>query len=331
MNNSAPVVTLTPAGAIDATYHVSRLELGGFVRAADYEREVSGKGVNVSAALAHAGRESAAVVVLGDDDVAFARHCAHAALLRIVTVPGATRVNTSIIDAGGATTKVNAPAPPLARDAWERAVSATLDELDRRRAGWLVISGTIPPLEDQSVPADLGELLREVAARGIRIAIDTSGEALARAAANPRAIALLKPNTHELADLAGRELRTIGDVAAASGELVARGVGAVYTSMGADGVLVVAPGVTVHAQARAVRVANTAGAGDASLAGYLVGFGLADTPDRYATAAAAAASWGAHAVAQTSTILPHLDALPLATIVLDPDPSIPLTEPAVTS
>lgn len=331
------VVTLTPAGAIDATYRVAALERGAFTRAVAYTREVSGKGVNLSAAIAHAGVPTAAVVVLGEDDLAFAAHSDHAELLRPVPVPGATRVNTSIIDASGATTKVNAPTPPLSAAAWDRAIATTVAELDARPTAWLVICGTVPSLEGTPHPADLGALLAAARERGVRVALDTSGAALERLTADPTgaaSVALIKPNTAELAELTGRALVTIGDVVAAARTLIDRGLEIVYVSMGADGALAVSASDVVHAHARAARLANTAGAGDASLAGFLVGLGSAvpaDDPaagDALARAAETAAVWGAHAVAQESTILPHLDALPAAVVSRDPAPDSLLTEPA---
>lgn len=323
------IVTFTPAGAIDATYRVRLLERGAFTRAADYEREVSGKGVNVAAALDRAGRVVAAVVVLGEDDRTFAAASPHASLLRVVGVPGATRVNTSIVDDGGATTKVNAPTPPLAQSGWDAATDAVRVALAEVRARWLVISGTVPEITSGG-HADLGPVIAHARASGARVALDTSGAALARLAAAPGDFGLLKPNTHELAELAGRPLRTVGEVAAAARTLVDRGAEIVFTSMGADGVLVVSRSTIVAARATAHTVVNTAGAGDASLAGFLVGLGDADPGDGEALARAAgsAAAWGAHAVAQSSTIVPGLTGMPTASIETEPDPARTLTEPA---
>jgi len=325
------VVTLTAAGAIDATYRVPLVRPGSFTRASAYSREMSGKGVNVSAALALADRTTTAVVVIGHDDLDFAERSAHAALLRPVTVPGATRVNTSIIDDAGLTTKVNAPSDPLEIAVWDDVVAVTLAEVDRLGAGWLVVSGSIPLLAGTTETADLTTLLDGARQRGARVAIDGSGPALARSVQGAIRPSLIKPNTGELAELTGRSLRTHGEVADAARELVDRGVTAVYASLGADGVVVVTARAVIHAKAGAARLANTAGAGDASLAGFLVGLGgeSLDETEALAAAASAAASWGAHAVAQESTILPHLRGLPVAAVAVDPDPGIVLSEPAL--
>lgn len=327
----AGVVTLTAAGAIDATYRIGMLQRGAFARADAYQRELSGKGVNVAAALALAGRPTVAVVVLGEDDVAFAARSPHAALLRVVEVPGATRVNTSVIDADAATTKINAPTPPISPAAWHAVRTAVAEEGERIGAGWLVISGSLPHLLGGSAPVDITAIVHDAVRAGRRVALDTSGTGLMQATRNPEGIDLLKPNTQELAELCGHPLRTVGDVARAARALIDRGITAVYTSMGADGVLVVTRTDIVHARATASAVVNTAGAGDASLAGFLVGLGALDpaAPGACVQAAAAAASWGAHAVAQLSTVLPHIEALPEAGVERDPDPMRLLSEPAV--
>lgn len=320
------VVTLTPAGAIDATYVVAGFERGDLVRASGYTREVSGKGVNLSAAIDLAGVPTSAVVVLGEDDLAFAGRSPQAPLLRIVPIPGATRVNTAILDSTGATTKVNAPAPPLPADAWERAVDTAVAE--GRAGDWLVLCGTLPGLAGgDDDPVDPASLFARARERGIRVAVDTSGAGLARLLARTPDLDLIKPNTAELAELTGRALSTIGDVVAAARELLGRGLRLAYISMGADGALAVSPDQVVHAIARPVRLGNTAGAGDASLAGFLVGLGQGGS-DPLASAVARAASWGAHAVAQNSTILPGIDGAPTPTVTPTPDPATPLSEPA---
>ncbi|KQR18904.1 1-phosphofructokinase family hexose kinase [Microbacterium sp. Leaf151] len=322
------IVTLTAAGAIDATYRVGTLRRGAFARADSYAREVSGKGVNVSAALAAGGADTAAVVVLGTDDVRFARAGLTAPLLRIVEVPGATRVNTSIIDAGGATTKVNAPTPPLSPEAWDATISALGVELAARTSPWLVISGSLPELAGTGALVDLAAVRAIAREHGARVAVDTSGAALDALLADPVGIDLLTPNAEELSATVGRPLDTLGDVVTAAREIVSRGVTTVLASLGADGLIAVTADREVFARAEAPSVANTAGAGDAALAGFLLG--LTREPaagvDPLAVAAASAAEWGAHAVAHASTIVEGPPLGIRAVIETTPDLSHALTD-----
>ncbi|WP_285136405.1 PfkB family carbohydrate kinase [Microbacterium sp. lyk4-40-TSB-66] len=325
------IVTFTAAGAIDATYRIGTLRRGSFTRAESYTREVSGKGVNVSAALAAGGADTAAVVVLGADDVRFARCGLTAPLLRIVEVPGATRVNTSIIDADGATTKVNAPTPPLSPEAWDAAVSTLRAELAARTDPWLVVSGSLPELAGTGTLVDLTAVRAVAREHGARIAVDTSGGALEAVLADPVGIDLLTPNAEELSSAVGRPLATLGDVVTAAREIVGRGVATVLASLGADGLIAVTADRAVFARADAPYVANTAGAGDAALAGFLLG--LTRTPaaaaggaDPLAVATASAAEWGAHAVAHASTIVAGPPVGIRAVVETSPDLSRALTD-----
>lgn len=325
------IVTLTAAGAIDATYRVASLRRGAFTRADSYTREVSGKGVNVSAALAAGGVDTAAVVVLGADDVPFARCGLVAPLLRIVEVPGATRVNTSVIDADGATTKINAPTTALSAPAWEATLRALRDELAARSDPWLVVSGSLPELAGTGALVDLAAVRAAARDAGARVAVDTSGAALDALLAEPAGIDLLTPNVDELAAAVGRALVDVGDVIVAAREVIARGVDTVLASMGGDGLLVVTTDRAIFARADAPHVANTAGAGDAALAGFLLGLTRAESTgaaDALAVAAASAAEWGAHAVAHASTLVAGPPHGILALVDDAPDPDAPLTPEA---
>ncbi len=162
----------------------------------------------------------------------------------------------------------------------------------------------------------------------MRIAIDTSGEPLRQLLADPVGIALMKPNVHELSDaLGGIPLRTVGDVVAAARVVIDRGIPVLYVSMGPDGALVVTGDTVVHALAQAPRLASTAGAGDASLAGFVLGAGEGDELDLVA-ACTMAARFGALAVSQEATLITTLAGLPEAVTTIDPDPARELTEPA---
>ncbi|MGK9148961.1 bifunctional hydroxymethylpyrimidine kinase/phosphomethylpyrimidine kinase [Plantibacter flavus] len=320
------IVTVTPAAAIDQTYRVAALRIGDVNRADGVSTELSGKGVNVARAIALSDVAVRAVVPLGEDGGLLAREPALAELLSIVETGGRTRVNTTILDAVTGTTKVNEPAIPLSLSVWEQVVQAASDDIERLGADWLVVSGTIPDVAGGGGPVDIVELLRRAGEHGARVAVDTAGAALRLAARHLDLVHLLKPNVHELAELTGRELRTVGDVAHAAGELHEAGCDLVYVSMGADGALVRSVDGLWHARARATPV-NTAGAGDASLAGFLVGLRGADGRDDVAAAISAAASWGALAVSSATTILESLDGAQEAILVRDPDPSTSLSEP----
>ncbi|QJU53120.1 PfkB family carbohydrate kinase [Herbiconiux sp. KACC 21604] len=381
------IVTLTPAPAIDLTYRLGALELGEVNRAVEVHAELSGKGVNVARAVALSAIPVAAVLALGSQGEALAREGGFAELLAGVPDGGRTRINTTLLDASGTTTKVNESPVPVTPALWRAIAERTERELERLDAEWLVVSGSIPVLAGGGGPVPFLDAVRRAAERGVRVAVDTAGASLRSVVGDLAPVALLKPNTHELAELTGLELRTLGDVTDAALRLHDAGCDIVYVSMGADGALAVSDEGVMRAFAPAT-VVNTAGAGDASLAGFLVGAmggagaapavgagageaslgagagagapagaGLGAAPSGAGTAPPAgaglgaalrgaaagrrsgaapdvaaglalAASWGAHAVMQPTTLLSSVETAPAAVLELDPDPSTPLREPA---
>ncbi|SJN39904.1 1-phosphofructokinase [Microbacterium esteraromaticum] len=317
------VVTITPAAAIDRTYRIESVTLGVVNRATESHHELSGKGVNVARAIAHTDVSVRAVVPLGPVEMP-------TALLDPVLVPvpirREIRQNISVIETDGTSTKINAPATPLELTEWEAVIEAGLTTLRKLDGGWLALCGSIPNVAGTNELVPFEPLLEAAARAGVRIAIDSSGAAFERVLRLGAQVDLVKPNTHELAEAVGRRLHTVGDVADAAAELRDRGVRTVYVSMGADGAFVLGEDGYRVASAAAPTMTNTVGAGDASLAGFLacVARRGADALDE---AAAAAASWGALAVSQSTTILTDPDTAPLAQVSV-PARHTPLSEPS---
>jgi 1-phosphofructokinase len=138
----------------------------------------------------------------------------------------------------------------------------------------VVLSGSLPP----STPVDwYAELVLSLRDTGARVAVDTSeAPLLALLAAGPDAAPdLLKPNAEELAQLAGvSEEEVLADPAAtlaAVRTLHDRGVAEVLLTLGGDGALLsTADGGLWSARPPRIVVRSTVGAGDCSLAGYLL-------------------------------------------------------------
>ena len=258
------IVTCTPNPSLDRTLEVDRLRRGQVQRLTAARVHPGGKGVNVARALHRNGHAVHAVVPIGGPE---GDH--FAALLRAVGVPMTTvaidasiRVNVTVTEADGTTTKLNAEGAPLTPDARQRLWSVTVGVADGH--GWVAGCGSLPPGAGDDFYADLVERGR---AAGCRTAIDASGPALAEAvAAGP---SLIKPNYHELSELTGAPLTTFGDAVDAAQNLCDRGVGAVLVSLGVDGALLVTASDVWYGDSAPVTVRSTVGAGDALLAGFL--------------------------------------------------------------
>jgi 1-phosphofructokinase len=266
------IVTLTAHPSLDRTITLDAPLRPGEVQAAASAREdAGGKGINVSRVVAAAGAATVAVLPLAAGDPFEAALASAGIATRPVRVTGHARANLTITDPAGVTTKLNLPGAALAEtDA--AAVAAAVVEASRG-ARWLVLAGSLPPGASEDLYVDVIAAVR--AAHGPDaplIAVDTSGLALAAVVAKGHPD-LIKPNDDELAELAGRTLPP-GDLAAAvtavARELVPARVAAALVTLGAAGaVLVTADGAWAAAPPR-VRVVSTVGAGDSSLAGYLL-------------------------------------------------------------
>jgi 1-phosphofructokinase len=194
--------------------------------------------------------------------------------LEIATVPVAAPVRTNYTLAGpdGATTKLNEPGAEL--DDATRAALATVLHRHAEGSRWVVLSGSLPP----STPLDwYADLVRSLRDTGARVAVDTSeAPLLALLAAGPGAAPdLLKPNSEELAQLTGvPEAAVLADPAVALAAVRAlhdRGVTEVLLTLGSAGaVLSTADGGLWSATPPPIAVRSTVGAGDCSLAGYLL-------------------------------------------------------------
>jgi 1-phosphofructokinase len=267
------VVTLTANPSLDRTLDLpGPLAEGGIVRLAGSSTEPGGKGVNVARAIAAAGGDVVSVLPAAASDPIVTSLRSLGLELATVPVQAPVRTNYTLVDPAGTTTKLNEPGAVLS-DATRTALSGVLHG-HAATARWVVLSGSLPPATPVDWYADLVASLRDT---GARVAVDTSeAPLLALLAAGPGAAPhLLKPNAEELAQLAGISeddvLRDPAATLAAVRTLHDRGVAEVLLTLGGDGaVLSTADGGLWSALPPRIAVRSTVGAGDCSLAGYLL-------------------------------------------------------------
>jgi 1-phosphofructokinase len=305
------VVTLTANPSLDRTLDLpGPLITGGIVRLAGSATEPGGKGVNVARAIAAAGGDVVSVLPAAATDPIVT--ALHALGLELATVPVQipVRTNYTLVDPAGTTTKLNEPGAVLT-SATRAALSDVLHE-QAAAARWVVLSGSLPP----STPVDwYAQLVTSLRDTGTRVAVDTSeAPLLALLAAGPAAAPhLLKPNAEELAQLAGvseeEVLRDPDATLAAVRTLHERGVTEVLLTLGGEGALLSrADGEVWSARPPQVIVRSTVGAGDCSLAGYLLADLAGASPaERLRTAVA----YGAASASLPGSAVPtpaHVDA-----------------------
>ncbi|MDF3300590.1 1-phosphofructokinase [Streptomyces tropicalis] len=312
------IVTVTPNPSLDRTYEVPSLERGEVVRATGERMDPGGKGVNVSRAIAAAGRSTVAVLPLGGAPGALVADLLDAQGIEAAPVPvaGATRSNIALAEADGVLTKINAPGPELTAAEQELLLETVRQR--SRGADWIACCGSLPR---GLAPSWYADLVARAHTAGVRIALDTSGPALL--AALRRGPDVVKPNAEELAEAVGRPLATVGDALKAAEELRGLGAGAVLASLGADGQLLVDATGAWFGSAPVDTVRSNVGAGDSSLAGFLIAGGSG--PDALASAVA----HGAAAVRLPGSVMPAPTDLDPAAVTVTPQVPVdrPLTEP----
>lgn len=295
------ILTLTPNPSIDATMQLdAQLRRGHVHRPGSITQVAGGKGVNVSHAMLLAEKHTLAVFPADSNDpfVALARQTGipfHA-----IPVKEGVRINATIAEPDGTTTKINGPGATL-DERTRTVVEQTVTQL-AASSSWLVMAGSLPPGVPISWYTDLIATVRATHPE-LPIAVDTSdaairalGQGLERAAPT-----LIKPNSLELGQLVDCDGETLEEAAAAGdlAQIVAaarlvidRGINEVLVTLGAAGAALVTREQAWFATPPPIEVRSTVGAGDSSLAGYLIaraeGSGPADCLARavaYGTAA----------------------------------------------
>jgi 1-phosphofructokinase len=272
------IVTLTANPSLDRTVELGApLARGEVQRATGTSVHPGGKGVNVSRALIASGLDTVAVLPGDASDPMLVALRAERIPTAGLPIEGRVRSNITLTEPDGTTTKINEPGPTLTHE--DMAALIGIVVAHARNADWLVLAGSLPP----GLPTDFyASVVRAVRDSGseARIAVDSSGPPMLALIDSGVGVDLVKPNAEELAELTGHPAGTgleddLDAAASAAASLVGRGCRAVLATLGGRGALLVTADGADHAAAwhatmPPITVRSTVGAGDASLAGYLL-------------------------------------------------------------
>lgn len=323
------IVTVTPNPSLDRTIELSgELQRGAVQRATRSTAEPGGKGVNVSRVVVASGGDTVAVLPGDDLDPVLLGLATRGIPTAALPIGAPLRSNVTVTEPTGTTTKLNEPGPSLAGRLDDLA-SLVADTAAATATGpaarWVVFAGSLPP----GLPDDaLAVLVRAVRARhgeDVRIAVDSSGVPFTALLQSGERIDLVKPNAEELAEVVGGDPDTYEqdlDAAVAAAErLRDRNVGSVLLTLGSAGAVLVSDEGAFAAAAPRIIARSTVGAGDSSLAGYLLAEVAGASPEQrlaqaVATGAAAAALPGSDVPA-----LDHTDPTAISVRVLTTHPA----------
>ena len=175
-----------------------------------------------------------------------------------VQVSEDTRINVKI--KAGEETEINGAGPKISDEKLEelKAILAGLSSEDT-----VVFAGSAPSSLGNQVYNTLIPIAKKA---GAEVVCDFEGQTLLDSL-NYQPL-LVKPNSHELADIFGVELNGLEDIEKYAREILAKGAKNVIISMAGDGALLVTPEAAYFAKPIKGTVKNSVGAGDSMVAGF---------------------------------------------------------------
>jgi 6-phosphofructokinase 2 len=283
------IVTFTANPAIDVCTSAEEIAPARKLRCAAARRDAGGGGINVARVARRLGSEVAAIYPTGGSTGALLERLVEREGIRSLAIAVAqeTREDFTVSErTSGNQYRFVLPGSPLAGPEWHACLDA-LKAMDKVPP-YVVCSGSLPP----GVPDDFYACTARIAkARGAKVVVDTSGDALA--AALKGGVYLVKPNLRELQELAHAPLSDLAERIAACRNLIkTSGAEVVALTLGASGAPLVTRDAAHLARSPPIKPVSAVGAGDSFVGGMVwslaAGHGILDA-FRYGVAAGSAA------------------------------------------
>jgi len=283
------VLTITLNPAIDIATELETLLPGRKLRCDEPRFDPGGGGINVARTITKLGGDVRAFVVAGGSSGAMLRDLCEAEHLDTVwfDIEGRTRELLKVSEReSGNIYRFVLPGPPV-RDREQAEIIERVAEMSGNFE-YVVASGSLAP----NMPDDFhARLAARVRAVGARFVVDTSGDALKQAV--EAGLYMIKPDMHEAAELAGRDLAdSEHDQEALVQQLLDKGTEIAIVTLGANGAFAGdRNGKRVRMRPPRVEERNPVGAGDAFLGAAIYALSEGEPLEdavRLAVAAAAA-------------------------------------------
>lgn len=263
------IVTITMNPSIDISYPLDTLSLDQVNRAANVSKTAGGKGLNVTRVLHELGGEVLATGVIGGFHGDYVKYQLdnEGIVHDFSTIQGETRNSIAVLHEGKQTEILEA-GPTVSEKEQEQFLSKYQDLL--KQADVLTISGSLAKGFDS---AFYSELIRQANTAGVKVLLDTSGQALKDSLLSLDKPFLIKPNTDELTDLIGKEVVAddIDSLKEALSHELFEGLPCIMVSMGSSGAIVKYEDIFYRLNIPKVTAINPVGSGDATIAGLAYG------------------------------------------------------------
>ncbi|HHT13301.1 MAG TPA: hypothetical protein GX013_09085 [Propionibacterium sp.] len=237
--------TVTLNTGYDDHFTVGDPVWGGVAPMHSFRSVCSGKGISCARAATALGVPNVAYALVGGEDKPdYSRRLTEEGIVhRLISVPGATRHNLTLVDAAGEKVAAHFVAQGFTLDGSDD-VAPLVDTLlgDVRPGDLVTLNGSVPTGLPASTWADLA---RAVIERGAEVIVDAQQQALVEAL-EVEGVLAFKPNDEEILAIPGVAAADPDDrVAVALEALRAAGVRLPMVSLGARGVAYL-PGPSIH-------------------------------------------------------------------------------------
>jgi len=260
------IYTVTFNPSLDYVVSVDDFTCGVINRTKEELLLPGGKGINVSMVLSNLGYENIALGFIagftGDKlEEILCEKGIHTDFIRVKN--GMSRINVKL--RSNEETEINGMGPKFSMVY----VEELLSKLQKLQAGdILVLAGSVPASMPSTIYMDIMHLLQN---EDIKVVVDARKELLLNVLEYKPF--LIKPNTDELSELFGRNLKTKEEIIAGAKVLQEKGARNVLVSMAGDGAILVAEDGNVYmSKAPIGDVKNSVGAGDSMVAGFIAGY-----------------------------------------------------------
>jgi 6-phosphofructokinase 2 len=265
----SPVLTLTVNPALDVMVPVDRVVSGVKLRCGKPRLDPGGGGINVSRALHRLGTPTVALYAVGGLTGARLRDLVDREGFphRPIAIADETRQSfTAHENSTGKQYRFVLPGPELSANEWQGLLETALEMAEK--AELVVASGSLAPGMPDDFYARVATALER---QGARLILDSSGPGLVRTL-DLAHVYLVKPNMHEIVELAGAELAWPEGQADWASALVAQGRSDVVIITHREaGALVVTRDRRTQVRPPAMQVLSAIGAGDSFIAGLCTG------------------------------------------------------------